>query len=137
MKFFLLLVISTSAYSNEISNPKDKEAFFGKTFSSNLPTKEQIKRPLVKENDCVKAIKDEENFWNHDETPVLKVEAIGDKKIKLRKFIFLKKQKDHWYADESALALPFELQDEFEITECPKEEFKLSDEQIEKFKKKQ
>lgn len=129
--------MTTSAYSNEILNPKEKESFFGKTFSSNLPTKAQIKKALVKENDCVKAIKDEENFWNHNETPVFKVEAIGEKRIKLRKYVFLKKQKDHWYADETAMALPFELQDELEITNCPNDEMKLSDEKVEQFKKKQ
>jgi hypothetical protein len=134
MKLFLLLTcIVTTAYSNEILNPKEKNEFFGKTFANNLPTQEQIKKPLVKINECVSAIKNDESFWNHHETAVFKVEAIGDHNIKLKKFIFLKKHQESWYYDDTAIALPFELQYQLEITSCPKDDKKLTEEQFAKY----
>jgi hypothetical protein len=137
MKLFLLLTITLSTcFANEIQNPIEKDKFFGKTFSSNLPTKEQIKKPLVKKDQCIKVIKDDEAFWNNNETPVFKVEDIGLTHIKLRQFIFLKKQKEKWTEDEAAIAIPFENQDQFEIAECPSAETKLADEKVELYKKK-
>lgn len=138
MKLLLLLTItlSSTCFSNEITNPSEKVNFFGKTFSSNLPTKEQIKKPLVKKDQCIKVIKDDEAFWNNNETPVFKVEDIGLTHIKLRQFIFLKKQKDKWTEDEAAIAIPFENQDQFEIADCPSIETKLPDDKIELYKKK-
>lgn len=120
-------------------NPPEKSKFFSGSVNLAKDGAALVgpKKALVKVGECVKYLKNGEDFWTHYETEVAFVEAIGEKKIKLRPVQYVKVNYPDWTFAEEAKDIPFELQLQYEITYCPKQENKLSEEMAERFRKKQ
>lgn len=145
MKTLLVLILcstfSHAAKNDSASfiNPPEKNKFYAGTLNLANDGSALVgpKKALVKVGECIKYLKNGENFWNHYETEVAFVEAIGTKKIKLRPIEYVKVSYPEWTYAEQAKDIPFEAQLQYEITYCPKIEDKLSEEMTERFRKKQ
>lgn len=138
---FFCLNVSYAA-DNEAAkfiNPPEKEQFFSGTTNNLAGDKIAVgpKKALVKVGECLKYLKNGEDFWSHYETEVVKVEAIGESKIKLRPILYVKRTSPDWAYAEEAKDIPFDQQLQYEITYCPNLKDKMSEEMAERFRKKQ
>jgi hypothetical protein len=121
---------------NPIAHDPQKDSFFSGT-DNKLAEKEQgPQKAIVKVGECLKYLKEGENFWTKYETEVLKVEEIGAVNLKVRKILFVNPRSDKWAFDESAFTLKFPEQVNYELMPCPDDKYKLSYEEVELIKKK-
>lgn len=133
----LLILASTSLFANDLLQPKEIKQFYGATKNlGNNPLEIEITKPLVKVDECLSVIKNGESFWTNTETDIFHVESIGDSNIKLKRLMFLSKKSNKWTYDKFVVAIPFQNQNQFEITKCPSISDKLSNEEVELILKK-
>lgn len=137
--FILLFSLSLFA-SVEKEDPRDMirdeiDSFYGKK-STNVLNIDDPTRPnsaIYKKGTCLKFNKEGEDYWTIYETMTLRIEDIGDRRLKVRKLFFMTDKK---WLEGSPESMIFENQDKFTKTECPSDEMKLSPEEIEDLRKK-
>lgn len=144
MKYLFLAFFSFSAFAandaSDLINPKEKTEFFNANRSQNLVNNSDAlvgpKKALVKEGECVKFLKNGESYWNKYETEVSKVESVGQKSVKLRPILFLKRGLEDWTYSDDAKDLAFENQLKYEVFPCPAEKDRIPEDIAEILKKK-
>ena len=140
MKYLILLMMISNSFAKDatpIINPPEKDKFYTKqqNLVNNPDSLVGPKKALVSVGECVKFLKNGESFWNHHETEVALVEALGKKSIKLRPIQFAKLGAPDWTYSDVAKDVAFEQQLQYETTNCPKTEDRIPEEIAEKMKK--